>query len=314
MKVVLDLGQLLEDGHITQAEYEKFKALSARSTGSLAFNILIGFGVIAVAVGAIALVPDALTGIVIGAVVIAMGFAILRGGGKEWDVLGNLCIVLGALSLGGGIVYLAEGSALAFALVAVGFAAAGFVANSGLLIALSVLAFSSVLGVRTAYFHASYFLGIKEPTLTILVFSLLTLAAYQASLVMRAAKARLALMAARVSIILVNFGFWIGSLWGDRIEQLGQFMPRLFGNLVIPRGVFIVGWALALIVFAVWAYRNDRRWVVNVCAVFGAIHFYTQFFERLGANPLAILLGGLLALGIAIAIWRFNKTPRPGTA
>lgn len=69
----------------------------------------------------------------------------------------------------------------------------------------------------------------------------------------------------------------------------------------------MIGWALTLIAFAVWAMRNDRRWVVNVCAVFGAIHFYTQFFERLGPNPLAVLLAGVTALGIAIAIWQYNK-------
>jgi hypothetical protein len=60
MKVVLDLSQLLEGGEITQAETDKLKRLSVKSTGSLAFNVLIGFGVIAVAIGAIALVPDAI--------------------------------------------------------------------------------------------------------------------------------------------------------------------------------------------------------------------------------------------------------------
>jgi hypothetical protein len=115
-------------------------------------------------------------------------------------------------------------------------------------------------------------------------------------------------MAARVSILLVNFGFWIGSLWGDRLEQLSPLFGRTKENVIfIPRLYFVIGWALALIAFAVWAMKNDRRWVVNVCAVFGAIHFYTQFFERLGPNPLAILLGGVSALGIAIAIWQFNK-------
>ena len=100
-------------------------------------------------------------------------------------------------------------------------------------------------------------------------------------------------------------GCWGGSLWGDRLEQLSGF----FGGKVptIPRVAFVIGWALALIAFAIWAMKNDRRWVVNVCAVFGAIHFYTQFFERLGPNPLAILIGGVSALGIAIAIWQFNK-------
>jgi iron complex transport system permease protein len=308
MKVVLDLSQLLEDGEITQAEADKLKRLSVKSTGSLAFNILIGFGVVAVAVGAVLIVPDAITGIVLGSIILALGLVLLHYSRVEWGVLGNICVVLGALGLGGGVVYMTEGSLWAFLGCAIGFAVAGIVARSGLLIALAVLALSSVLGARTGYFHASYFLGIKEPTLTIVAFSLIALAAYQVSLTVGAAHERLALMAARVSILLVNFGFWIGSLWGDRLEQVSAFLGRTKENIIfIPRLYFVIGWALALIAFAVWAMRNDRRWVVNVCAVFGAIHFYTQFFERLGPNPLAVLLAGVTALGIAIAIWQYNK-------
>lgn len=308
MKVVLDLSQLLEDGEITQAEADKLKRLSVRSTGSLAFNILIGFGVIAVALGAIMIVPDAITGIVLGVIILAFGLVLLHYSPVEWGVLGNICIILGALGLGGGVVYMTQGSIWAFLGCAVGFAVAAVVARSGLLMALSILALSSVLGARTGYFHASYFLGIKEPTLTIIAFSLITLIAYQVSLHVGAAYERLALMAARVSILLVNFGFWIASLWGDRLEQVSSLLGRTKENIIfIPRLYFVIGWALALIAFAVWAMRNDRRWVVNVCTVFGAIHFYTQFFERLGPNPLAILLGGVTALGIAIGIWQFNK-------
>ncbi len=308
MKVVLDLSQLLEDGEITQAEADKLKRLSVKSTGSLAFNILIGFGVVAVALGAVLIVPDAITGIVLGSIILALGLVLLHYSRVEWGVLGNICVVLGALGLGGGVVYMTEGSLWAFLGCAIGFAVAGIVARSGLLIALAVLALSSVLGARTGYFHASYFLGIKEPTLTIVAFSLIALAAYQVSLTVGAAHERLALMAARVSILLVNFGFWIGSLWGDRLEQASAFLGRTKENIIfIPRPYFVIGWALALIAFAVWAMRNDRRWVVNVCAVFGAIHFYTQFFERLGPNPLAVLLAGVTALGIAIAIWQYNK-------
>lgn len=308
MKVVLDLSQLLEDGEITQAEADKLKRLSVKSTGSLAFNILIGFGVIAVALGAIMIVPDAITGIILGAIILTLGLVLLHYARVEWGVLGNICVILGALGLGGGVVYMTEGSVWAFLGCAIGFAIAGVISRSGLLIALAVLALSSLLGARTGYFHASYFLGIKEPTLTILAFSLITLVTYQISLMVGAAYERLALMAARVSILLVNFGFWIGSLWGDRLEQVYSALGRTKENIIfIPRLYFVIGWALALIAFAVWAMRNDRRWVVNVCAVFCAIHFYTQFFERLGPNPLAILLAGITALGIAIAIWQYNK-------
>jgi hypothetical protein len=62
-----------------------------------------------------------------------------------------------------------------------------------------------------------------------------------------------------------------------------------------------------LIGSAVWAVKQNRQWVVNVMAVFGAIHFYTQWFERLGAEPLAVLIGGIIALAIALGLWYFNR-------
>lgn len=81
----------------------------------------------------------------------------------------------------------------------------------------------------------------------------------------------------------------------------------MFDKIVIPYWVFGIGWALVLIAAGVWAMRVNRRWLVNIVAVFGAIHFYTQWFERLGANPLSVLLGGLAMLAIALALWQFNQ-------
>jgi hypothetical protein len=48
MKVTLDLSKLLEERKLTQAEAERLRALAAHDTGSLAINVLVGFGVIAV--------------------------------------------------------------------------------------------------------------------------------------------------------------------------------------------------------------------------------------------------------------------------
>ena len=63
------------------------------------------------------------------------------------------------------------------------------------------------------------------------------------------------------------------------------------------------------------AARTNRRWVVTTAAVFAAIKFYTQWFERLGAEPWAIIVAGLTVVAIAIALWRYNLTGgRPATA
>jgi hypothetical protein len=298
MKVTLDLGKLLAEGKINKEEHDRLLKLGAAGTGSLAFNILIGFGVIAVAGGAVALVPDPLTGIVIGLVVLGAGLALHVAGTAQWALLGNICILVGALGLAGGIVVLDNASVASFLAIAIGFAIAGTVARSGLLIAGSVLALSSCLGARTDYMHATYFLGIEEPTTTIVVFSLLALVTYLASKALRHDFERLALVAARTSLLLVNLGFWIGSLWGDTVEPIG---------LALSDEVFVVLWAVALIGVGVWGAWANRRWVVNLAAIFGAIHFYTQWFERLGAAPLSILIAGLIALGLALALWRLNQ-------
>ena len=193
---------------------------------------------------------------------------------------------------------LSEASAPAFLAITLGFAAAGTFARSGLLIGLSVLALSSSIGARTGYAHATYFLGIEEPFWTIVLFSGVALACFLASRHLAAAYERLAIIASRTSLFMVNFGFWIGSLWGDK---LGNPSP------VIPPSVFSILWAVGLIGLAIWAVRANRRWVVNTAAVFGAIHFYTQWFQVLGSNPASVLLCGLLTLALALGLWKLNQ-------
>jgi iron complex transport system permease protein len=76
---------------------------------------------------------------------------------------------------------------------------------------------------------------------------------------------------------------------------------------VIPASAFSVAWALALIAALIWGVKTNRRWLVNVAASFGAIHFYTQWFEKLGATPLSVLFGGLAMLVVALALRSFNR-------
>jgi hypothetical protein len=107
-------------------------------------------------------------------------------------------------------------------------------------------------------------------------------------------------------LFLVNLGFWVGSLWGDTLWRTRVDWSLRSGKIV-PDWVFAVVWAIALIAAGSWALRRNRRWVVNLLAVFGAIHFYTQYFERMSTSPSSLLVAGILALGIALAIARYNK-------
>jgi iron complex transport system permease protein len=301
MKVTLDLDQLLADGKITRAEYERLGSLAAKSTGSLAFNILIGFGVIAVSGAALALVPAPLTAVVIGLCVLVSGLLILRSGSEQWKVLANICVLVGALMTGGGMVTAANGSLASILSVAALFAVASLFAKSSLLAVLATLMLSASIGARTGYFHASYFLVIREPTLTVIIFSLLAIGAYLLSKKLTPDYERLAIAAARTSIFLVNFGFWVGSLWGDRSDMR---------EIVISSSIFAVLWALALLATAIWSWKQNRRWVLNTVATFGGIHFYTQWFENLGATPGTVLIAGLLALGFAAGLRSVNAGMR----
>ena len=298
MKVTLDLDKLLADGSINQAEYDKLCRFSAQGTSQLSYNILVGFGVIAVSGAALALVPSALTALVLGLLIGAAGISLLKQRLEQWRVLGNICLLLGALLFGGAVIALDEGSIPSLALISLAFAGAGIVARSALLIVLSVLVLASILGASTGYESATYSLGMRKPALTIAVFIPFSLAAYQLSRRLPPEYAPLGINAARTGVFLVNFGFWIGSLWGD---VLGQEGPR------IPDWCFGLLWAGLLAVAGVWAWRQNRRWLVNIVATFGAFHFYTQWFERLGASPWTVMLAGLIALGIAIGLKVLNR-------
>jgi hypothetical protein len=312
MKITLDISRLVEAGKLTREEADRLTALAAHDTGSLGINILIGFGVVAIAAGAVALVPTPLTAAALGLALFAAGCAIVLNRIQQWILLGQICLVIGALMFGGGVIAYGDGSLASMLVVTGAFALAAIAARSSLLMALAVLAASACLGARTGYSHALYSLAIFEPTLTIVLFSATALIAYQASKRLPADYERLAITAARTSLLLINFGFWIGSLWGDPLMLLRAMNAKdaalaFTTNTVIPAAVFSILWAAALLGAGIWAVRVNRRWLVNLVAVFAGIHFYTQWFERLGATPLSVLLGGLVILASAVALWMFNR-------
>jgi hypothetical protein len=315
MKITLDLSQLLEEGKLSPAEAERLRALAAHDTGSFAINILVGFGVVAVSAGAVALVPTPVTALILGLVTFAIGLAFTLRGKEQWSLLAQICLVVGALLFCGGVLAIGKGALVAMLVVTATLAGASIVARSSLLIAAAVLALGACLGARAGYWHATYMLAIYEPLLTIVLFSLLALGTYYLSKSLAADYERVALIAARTSVFMVNFGFWIGSLWGDDLLLIRSLLrgdPSILtkysaSSQMIPPQAFVIGWAVVLLGAGIWAVRENRRWVVNIAAVFGAIHFYTQWFERLGLKPLSVLVGGLLMLAFALGLWMFNK-------
>jgi hypothetical protein len=312
VKITLDISKLVEEGKLTREDADRLTALAAHDTGSLGVNILIGFGVLAITAGAVALVPTPLTAVSLGLALFAAGCVIVLNRVQQWILLGQICLVIGALMFGGGVIAYGAGSLASMLIVMSAFGLAAIAARSSLLMALAVLTASACLGARAGYSHAVYSLAIFEPTLTVVLFSAVALIAYQISQGLSTDYERLAITAARASLLLINFGFWIGSLWGDPLMLMRSMNVKdaslaFTTKTVIPAAAFSILWAVALLGAGIWAVRVNRRWLVNLVAVFAGIHFYTQWFERLGATPLSVLLGGLVMLASAVALWMFNR-------
>lgn len=316
VKVTLDLTKLLNEAAITPEEYDRLKRLGRADTGTLLINVLLGFGVVAVAAGCLLLLPDALVGAILGGVLMTAGLGLSMRGPAGWKVVANILILVAALLFGAGIVLLSQGvtvlaplgeptmpSYAAYLLVAALFAACAVPARSGLLASLAVLVVFAALGSSSSYDHAFYELEVRQPLATVVAFSALALAAHAASRVVAWDWARLLTIVARTSLFLVNLGFWVGSLWGDGLDWLHGSQGR------IPDVAFALTWAIGLVAAGVWAGRTDRRWVLNLVTVFSGIHFYTQWFEHLGATPGTVLLAGLAMLGFAVFLWRVNGHP-----
>ena len=94
MKVTVDIDKLLREGRISPAEHARLKSSAAADTGSLALNLLLGFGVIATAVGAMVLLHSAPASVVLGVVMGAAGISVSQQS-KSWGVLGSILLLLG---------------------------------------------------------------------------------------------------------------------------------------------------------------------------------------------------------------------------
>ena len=298
MKIVLNIKELLEEGQINQTEYDKLLLLSKRQTTSLAFNLLLGLGIVATSIGAIALAPSPYSCLIFGLIVSVIGFLFKIKVSDQWMVLSITCIISGLLLISAAIVWFEDYwfQATTYRSVSVIVFILGFSAyflKSSLLFALSVLSLSTLLSLGVGYEFASYFIWIEYPLLTIITFSILSICFYSLSKKVSGDDEKLLLTGSRVSVLLVNLGFWIGSLFGDIWLEPAYF--------------FSIMWALAILGVGYWAWKANRVWLINVLGVFGSIHFYTQWFETLGAQPESLFLGGVMAVGIAILFKRFNN-------
>ncbi len=289
MKVTLDLDALVRAGQISPAEAERLKGFAAADTGALGANILFALGATAVACGVGALLPTLETLVALGAVLFGTGLVIRMQNFARMQIFAQIVVVIGALALCAGLGGLYGENWLVRAGLTVGLVVASVLARSGLLAALAVVAFAMTITFDPDLWPPNHFLVVVIGALSALV-----LALYLLSLRLTPEHERLAIIAMRVAIVLVNVAFFAGSLFGD-------------DNLGVSGLAFSIAWALALLAFGGWAVFANRRWVVNSVAVFGAAHFFTQWFMVLGAQPVSIVGGGVLLIVFGLAVARFNN-------
>lgn len=300
MKITLDITDLVAKGKITPEEAERLKGLADRDAGSLGINVILSFGVVAIVTAAHVLVPSPATAVALGAILLAGGLAgsVLRS--EAWGLLARTCVAIGALIFSGGLTFYVGTSWPVLGAMSLGMAVIAVFARSGLLAALSVLGLGAAVSSGAGQIGGNWNeLASPRPTVSIVIFTVLALGLLVASMRLPAAYERLAIVAARTAVLVVNLAF----LWAS-----------IFGDGTLNREYFAIVWAALLIGAAAWAIRVDRRWVVNTAAVFGAVHFFVQWFFYLGANALSVLGGGVLMIAFGMGLFAFNRRYRTAPA
>ena len=329
MKLLVDVSRLEAEGRVTPAQAADIRRVAAAETTALAINLLSMIGIVAIVGGVISLAPGTTVTAVLGIFLAAVGLLLRRYRAAEFGFLGSALVLIGALLHSGAVLIEWQGSPLSFAYVTLVLLGLGIVIRHGVLIALAVFSIAALLGSSTGYWHAAYALWVEEPTFTIVAFGILALAAFVVSRVVAPPYQRLARLFALLCVIWVNFGFWVGSLWGDYpgVSWFGAdaiYSESASGDrqaalrhwyeqaMHIPSGVFAVAWALGLLGLGIWAAMRSQRAAINAVATFGAIHFYTQWFERLDASPSMVIAAGAIAVAIAFLLWRLNQMMKRG--
>lgn len=324
----LDLGALTQTGALSAEEATRLAGLALPDKrGSLLVNLLLIFGALAVSAAAIALVPNAGTGLALAIAALAGAEALRRlAPGETFSVLAAGLALMGTLGLAGWVGWEFQDAPAPTvpALLVTGILGAGAVwFRSAFLGALSVMALGAVFGSGTGYWHASYALFVEEPLVTIGVFGALSALLFKARDMASATWSMLLTVTARTSLILVNFAFWVGSLWGDvvgdswyganRWENYEAFNAWRETAFTLPEWPFSAGWAALGLALALLSRRGG--FVSTSAVVFLGIHGYTQYFETFGAEPESLLLAGLTLVALAVGLtWLLRKENLIGKA
>jgi len=266
-----------------------------------------------------------IAGAVLGLPMIAIGWVLYHWWPHRLSIIGAWILLLGAVVHISGILSAESQFDLQWlALIYIGalMIACGTVLDLRLVTAAAIVPLAAALSSRAWYEHASYTVAIYEVTLTIFEMALICALSLIVARALRERLARHARIMGQLALIWMNVAFWIGSLWGDVVglylwgprwtsattytawhEAIDAFKLR---TLVVSPDLYAALWAIVIVLVGAWSAQTGRRAILNICVTFGAIHFYTQYFERLRTTPLAIAVAGLIAIVSALAFRRFS--------
>ena len=320
-KITLDIDALIASGKLTEVEAARLRGFAEPSRAvSTIVQILYIFGALGLASGVIAMKPDPSTGLVLALAALAFAAWVQTKNNEGLSVLGIAMAITGTFGLAGwlglqfGEVWPAIAINGAMTLIVL-IGALWF--RSLFMIAFVPLGLASMLGSGTAYWHASYALFVSEPFITTIVFGAIALATFAYAKRGDSIRARQALIAGRVSWLMMNFALWVGSLWGDNVGQniraIWQGKDSLWDDgadaalslFHIPDWVIVISWAA--ISLATILVLKGNRFAVNAAITFLAINAYTQFFERFADSAFALLTGGITLLAFAFGLFHFDK-------
>jgi iron complex transport system permease protein len=321
-KITLDIDALVASGKLNAAEATKLKGLAEPSRAvSTLVQVFYILGALGLAAGVVALNPDPIIGLILA--LMALGFAawVQITKNESLSILGVGMSIAGTLGVCGWFATefgTPTNALLINAILTLLVLASALWFRSLFLIALVPLGIAAILGSGTMYWHASYGIFVQEPTITVIVFGAVALGLFAFSYKLPDIRGTQALIAARVSWIILNFGFWVGSLWGDYIgEHFQQYAGGKYSSydemeawrklaFHVPDYAFVIAWALASIGTIIWL--KGHRFAVNAGITFLAINAYTQFFERFYESAWALIFGGGSLLVFAWALFNFDRT------
>lgn len=329
-RITLDLDRLLAAGLLQAEEAERLRRLAQPPVvNRILANVLLIFGAFMVVAGILVLSPPLDVGLGLAVAALGIGGYLVFQAREEWGLLGQTLVLMGVVGLSGwaGLRFEELGSnwpGLVAPFIAMITVAGAIAFRNHVLAALAPIAVANLVGAGTAYWHASYALYVSEPTVTLLLFGALAALLFRLRPRLPDNLAGGALIAARVSFVMMNLGFWVGSLWGDHLGALWlaptvetwttAYRTWEAGAFFVPEIAFSLAWPVVLALTLYIGLRTHHRFIANASVVFLAIHAYTQFFEALRYNAEALVIGGAGLIVLGIVLFRFDRWQRERTS